>query len=735
MKIDNNEKVELLAPAGNYESFLGAINAGADAVYLAGNQFGARAYAGNFSTDELMKALEYAHLLGKKIYLTLNTLIKQNEWSGIDDFLLPFYENGLDGIIIQDLGVITHIREQFPYLPIHVSTQVSAANIYAINQLQRLGAVRIVPARELTLPEIKEIHSTNSIELETFIHGAICYSYSGQCLFSSILGGRSGNRGRCAQPCRLPYHTDKKDAYYLSMKDMCTIEILPELIQAGISSFKIEGRMKSPEYAAGVTAIYRKYIDLYMENTQKPWKVAREDIDFLNKMYIRKEINTGYYERRNGMNMITLDDPSYLPLDDRLCESVRSKYLGTEKEQKLKVGIYVRCKINQPIQCILTMMNQKETDTDITRAETCGVIVQAAQNAPVSEEMLKKQICKMGNTPFVAEHVEVELEQNCFVLMKEINELRREAVKRLEQTLLQSYRREQDNSSIVPKNEINKDDTTDTTSIPSNKNLIYTEVTTVEQLKLCISYSEIKRIYIDYDLYLSHKEEIEKLMIKSNVEGEIYLSLPHILRQDRIYQFQKLMDDSIKTEWISGYLVRDLGEAEYIRKQNSDKLVITDANLYAFNREAANTIMNSISEEYTIPYELNKGEMTDLPRKNAEFIVYSHIPLMVSANCVKKTDGKCDHHSGYISMTDRQSHTMQVKTYCRDCYNIIYNSIPMSLHGKMQDIKKRGYHALRIQLLNEDDVQAEHILRAFLYNEPLDDEKEYTNGHYNRGVQ
>ena len=267
-------KVELLAPAGNKEAFLGAIHAGADAVYLAGNKYGARAYADNFSEEELLFCIRYAHIWGKKVYMTVNTLLKEWELSDLYDYLLPYYEAGLDACIVQDLGVFQYIKEHFPSLEIHVSTQMTITGAYGAAFLKELGATRLVPARELSLEEIRHIKKQTGLEVETFIHGAMCYCYSGQCLFSSILGGRSVNRGRCAQPCRLPYTVTagtvrREECYPLSLKDMCTIEHIPELIEAGIDSFKIEGRMKKPEYTAGVTDVYRRCMDRYYEMRER----------------------------------------------------------------------------------------------------------------------------------------------------------------------------------------------------------------------------------------------------------------------------------------------------------------------------------------------------------------------------------------------------------------------------------------------------------------------------------
>jgi len=270
------EKVELLSPAGSYEGLVGAIRAGADAIYLGGARFSARAYAINFDKESLLKGLDLAHLFKRRVYLTLNTLIKEKELYDLYYYLKPLYEAGLDAVIVQDFGIIKWLKENFPAMPIHASTQMNVTHTYGAEFLRKNGITRIIPARELSLAELKQIRKDVDIELETFIHGAMCYSYSGRCLFSSVFGGRSGNRGRCAQPCRLPYARDgvrhpenhsnfpyaKKTAaktfYPFSLKDMCTIDILPDLIEAGISTFKIEGRMKRPEYTAGVTSIYRK---------------------------------------------------------------------------------------------------------------------------------------------------------------------------------------------------------------------------------------------------------------------------------------------------------------------------------------------------------------------------------------------------------------------------------------------------------------------------------------------
>ena len=279
--MEGKRKWELLAPAGSYESMTAAFAAGADAVYIGGSRFGARAYADNLDQDRMCQAIDYAHLHGRRIYMTVNTLFKEQELKELYPYLLPFAVQGLDGVIVQDLGAMALIRECFPDLAVHASTQMTITGAYGARRLKELGAKRIVTARELSLEEIRFIHRQTGMEIECFIHGALCYCYSGQCLMSSLIGGRSGNRGRCAQPCRLPYEVKRRgktvnpkdERLVLNLKDLCTLDQLPDILEAGVYSLKIEGRMKSPRYTAGVVSIYRKYLDAYGERGRKGYRV------------------------------------------------------------------------------------------------------------------------------------------------------------------------------------------------------------------------------------------------------------------------------------------------------------------------------------------------------------------------------------------------------------------------------------------------------------------------------
>ena len=321
------DRVEILAPAGSMECLKAAIAAGADAVYTGGALFGARAYAHNLTEEELLEAIDYVHLHGRRLYLTVNTLIKDREMEKqMYDYLLPYYRQGLDAVIVQDIGLFRFSRKHFPDLPIHASTQMTLTGVDGAKFLEKEGAQRIVTSRELSMAEVKKIADETELEIESFVHGALCYCYSGQCLFSSFIGGRSGNRGQCAQPCRLLYRTPeaKRPQYLLSLKDICTLELIPEMIESGIYSFKIEGRMKKPEYAAAVAFQYRKYADLYLKYYEecpagedpaayamKKYRVCEEDRQMLLDLYNRGGFHTGYYHTQNGREMVSLNRPNH----------------------------------------------------------------------------------------------------------------------------------------------------------------------------------------------------------------------------------------------------------------------------------------------------------------------------------------------------------------------------------------------------------------------------------------
>ena len=424
------KKPELLSPAGNMACLEAALSAGCDAVYAGADRFGARAYAGNFTSDEFMQAIDRMHLFGKKVYLTLNTLIKPDEFRQLHDFVRPFYEAGLDGVIVQDIGVIAMLLADFPGMEVHASTQMSISSVFGARLLKEMGVSRIVPSRELSLDEIRDIITETGIETECFIHGAMCYSYSGLCLMSSFLGGRSGNRGRCAGPCRQPYSAGRMNGkYLLSMKDMCTIDILDELIRAGIASFKIEGRMKSPEYVYGVTEIYRRAIDKITTDPDKRYVSDSADRDRLVELYSRGGISGGYYHRHNGLALITVEKGSY-------------KREDTARYESEKPGIALTARFIAFAECETELiLKPAEKEDDSCAVSVKGDMAERADKRPMSEPDFRKQLMKTGDSDFYFEKIDIETDGASFVRIASVNELRRRALDMMKEKLLHGYKR------------------------------------------------------------------------------------------------------------------------------------------------------------------------------------------------------------------------------------------------------------------------------------------------------
>lgn len=757
-KEKQDKRTELLAPAGNYESFLGAIHAGADAVYLAGERFGARAYADNFSTEELCRAIRYAHLYDRRVYLTLNTLVKESEFAAISMYLKPFYEEGLDGIIVQDMGVLSYVRREFPELPIHISTQAMVTGPAGARFLKEQGAVRIVPARELSLSEIRQIKEETGLELETFIHGAMCYCYSGQCLFSSIAGGRSGNRGRCAQPCRLPYQLDgngraclPRDSYPLSLKDLCTIQDLPALLAAGIDSFKIEGRMKKPEYAAGVTAIYRKYMDLWYEHPENEFHVQEADWKKLSSLYIRSDVQNGYYFRQNGAEMITISSPAYSGSDERVLEEIRTKYLIPE--EKIGISAYLTCKVGEPL-CL--MLSIPDSDCCI-RAE--GPLVERAAKLPVEEAVLREKISRFGNTFFEVQECRIESDSDCFVPVKALNELRRQAAEQLEDAILK-----QKKDTIQNHGQGIKAEDGHTRKMPvSLKGGFSVLVSTAEQLQECIVRADsIDRVYVESTLFtnygkLTNHERLinhEKLinfetpldeaflvqlyrLKEKNAALQLFVALPFVLRAKDGMYFTRLRE-KLQAVPIDGWLIRNVEELGEFGTDAYGMLAL-DAGLYCFNREAVE-FYKSFADTLCLPYELNHAEKKQLMSLNKEIsyeqVIYGRIPMMITANCIAKTAGRCSGKEKQFFLTDRYKHKFPVRTVCSHCYNIIWNCLPLSLHRNFSDYQNC---LKRLQFTTESGAEAGQLLDYFLGSKrntgipfPI---KEYTAGHERRGVE
>lgn len=737
-------QVELLAPAGNKEAFLGAIHAGADAVYLAGNQYGARAYADNFTTEELLFCIRYAHLFGRRVYLTVNTLIKETELAALYEYVVPFYEAGLDACIVQDLGAFQCLKNWFPQMELHVSTQMTITGVYGARLLKELGATRIVPARELSLAEIRKMKEASGLEIEAFIHGAMCYCYSGQCLFSSILGGRSGNRGRCAQPCRLPYRVnigkgDSKECYPLSLKDMCTIEHLEALMEAGIDSFKIEGRMKKPEYAAGVTAIYRKYIDLKKKNPDRKLSFHKGDLEQLSRLYIRSERQEGYYFKQNSADMVTLDSPAYSGSEDALLQEIHQKYI--ERKPCKKTAIYASLICGEKV--TVTMLHENLSVT------VEGDVAERAQKLPLSLESIEKQLGKLGDTIFEAEIIEVYTDGESFYPLKALNELRRRAVQKLEDLLIESYglpnhrslekaeteegaceedRKKASSRSSLQKGALSSDNMRDWTVVLSTKAQVKAFADYLRTGALWFSH-----IYLESELLLNTAETGSLLS-----SGRLYIALPYCMRDKDTERLEQLLEYA-KTHPIQGFLVRNLEEYAYLKEQNYEGEIHGDGSLYIWNREAMHFWQDRLSG-ISCPLELNRREWQRLfEGQTFEKLIFGRIPMMVTANCIVKTTDKC-HHGKETTMgtlTDRYKKQFPVAVSCAYCMNIIYNSVPLSLHKEVAE--GRAQYTKRLLFTIENEQETREILVFFEKTArkelPVPPFGEYTTAHEKRGVE
>ena len=732
--------IELLAPAGSYEALEAAFRAGADAVYLGGQKFGARAYAENLDRDQMIQAIETTHLHGKKLYLTVNTLLKNKEMEReLYDYLVPYYEAGLDAVIVQDLGVLTFIKTYFPDIHIHASTQMTITGPESARLLKEAGASRVVTARELSLEEIRKIYQETHMEIESFVHGALCYCYSGQCLMSSLFGGRSGNRGRCAQPCRLPYQVyregkqlnDAKTGYPLSPKDMCTVGILPQILEAGVHSLKIEGRMKKPEYTAGVVEIYRKYLDRYLEGEKNPI-VSKEDYQILLDIYNRDGFHESYYNQRNGRQMMALrnekkslsGEEKKKARNEKLFEEIRKKYLSEKKQEKIKgtLSLFPDCP------AIL------EIEYGSVQVMAQGEMVQTAANRPLEEDRIRKQMMKTGETEFVFDTLDIFMGERIFLPVQQLNELRRQGIELLENAILQPLKRKAlpRSSEVTQRKEEGR-------KLPG----MSASVVNCQQLKAVLEVPGIERIYADcgmfpvdtfYDSVLKVVKDGEKR------QKECYLMLPHMVR-DRELKARKESFHRLVENGLCGFVVRNMESYGILKQMGLEKKAILDFNLYTMNDESQKFWKNQGILWNTIPLELNGKELRFRDNRSSEMMVYGYIPLMISVQCLQKNLAHCNKQCAVLTVKDRYQKEFHAVCNCEFCYNTIYNSLPLSLLGDADQIRKLETGGYRLSFTLENEEETKRIAREFVavYCEGREPKQDFlgetTRGHFGRGVE
>ncbi len=756
--MNRTDKVELLAPCGSYDCVRAAVSAGADAVYLSGTSFGARAYAKNFSDEELIDTIGFAHLYGVKVYLTVNTLMKNKEIDSLFSYILPLYEAGLDAVIVQDIGVFDYLHKNFPDLDIHISTQVSTSGRYGASFFKEHGAKRIVTARELSLDEIKDIHDNVDIEIESFVHGALCYCYSGQCLLSSFIGGRSGNRGRCAQACRLLYLKEGKKDYLLSLKDMCTLSILPEILDAGVYSLKIEGRMKNAEYVAGVVSIYRKYVDMYLED-RVHYHVDDEDVIKLMDLFNRGGFCEGYYKDNYPKDMLTHKKPNhegvavatcvnrlkneitvkaFLPINKGDVVEYGDKYDHTFSESKkkgdiikLKVTRECRCKAGDKIYRIRNNSLYEELDKDYISAvkkldisfklkaivgevleltADClgysvvisGDTVERAESAPVSASRVETQLSKLGDTPYKLVSCDIDISEDAFISMGVLNSLRRSVITLLEEKMKNSMNRES-----VEQRYVMRRNASDSAALADMGQVRYSVLfENGTDYMASLSETLVTRIYLE-DPTIS-----DDSLAKLRETKEVYYAFPVV--------FRKSFMDSLGEKDLSrfdGFLIRSMEEYAYIKASESlkDKAVICDATIPCFN-DYTKLFLRSLGLSTTASYELCREELLDKIMDD-EMVVYGHIPMMVSARPIGEAI------SGDI--TDRKNETYHYVNDFAHNQNRIYSARPLY-------VRESGFLRQRIVMTAHETMSLRMILDCLQTGKSTD--RACTYGHYIKGV-
>ncbi|MEG2441232.1 MAG: DUF3656 domain-containing protein [Acetivibrio sp.] len=785
-------KVEILAPAGSFESMKAAVNASCDGVYIGGGRFGARAFADNPKEQEMLEAIDYVHLHGKKLYMTVNTLLKEKELEELYGYMKPYYEQGLDAAIVQDIGAAKILHDNFPKLPLHASTQMTLTTEYPASILKSLGITRVVPARELSIKEIAKMRENTDLEIECFVHGALCYCYSGQCLLSSIIGGRSGNRGRCAQPCRMEYTLEEsgKKQYLLSPKDICTLDNIPELIDAGIHSFKIEGRMKRPEYSALCTYLYGKYTDAYLEKGREDYikflydhnAEFEQDKRALADVYNRGGFSGGYYHQYHGKTMMSMKRPGhygvlvgkvieckdnkakiklsqeihgqdvlefrgknqeanydytvgtmgkigsevwanykkgskiqqgdqvYRTKNQKLMEEIQEKFI--KKDKKIEISGSFFCKTGEPFR--LQLFCGK------VQIQTEGAMVEKAKNRPLEKNKLIEAIGKVGETHFAFISLEGEVSEDAFLPMGEIKQIRRKALSILEGEMGKEYKRKTpEKIEIYQKENKNREDTPE----DKIKNIkIQVLVQTREQFELAEKVPEVSRIYAP--IHLLNEKRSDK---------EYYLVMPYIFREDTWNQYRK----SPLGE--SGYLIRNFEEAAFLKNNFWNEKKILDTNMYTFNSMAKKFWLEKGMDEFTIPLELNQKEIEQRGTKKDVLLVYGHLPLMISTQCIVDNCDICKKRQKIQKISDRKGKEYVVLNDCKNCYNILYEGDRYSLYEEKERILELEIENIRLDFLWESEEEMQRILKTFIerfcYDKEISIKETGTKGHFRRGVE
>lgn len=798
----NTTEVELLAPAGSVETLKAVIEAGADAVYIGGTRFGARAYADNPEEDELLSALDYAHLRGVKVYLTVNTILTDREMSELYDYLNPYYQAGLDAVIVQDFGVLSFLRSHFPKMPVHISTQMTVTDAEAAELFDE-GVTRIVPARELTLAEIAGMMENTNKELEIFVHGALCYCYSGQCLLSSLIGGRSGNRGRCAQPCRKQYRYEEGgrsfDGYLLSPKDQCLLPKLHELLALGVHSLKIEGRMKSTAYAAGVTAVYRKWIDRYYalgdrsyrEYLKTHWAEMTSDLETLADLYNRGGFSGGYVFDEKGPGMMAKDRPNHTGTP-----------VGTATVKREGTKLTAIPAFTKPIGPgeVLELRTEDEryvlgewtTPKDMTGYRISAIPVLWKREYGPMPAKLRVNIFRMRKEPLLTALTEQYEKSRKPVLLT--GSFTAKAGEKMELTLtgvqsgvsvtfygpvpekaqkegtdeqtireklsrtggsgygIQSLTVSIEEGLFLPASVLNnlrrdgialyEENVTAGFRRPAGTRPDETAAEeTVEPDRTVISVMKAEQLRaavaakIEADFYIDMEGEYENCL-RELKNRKAYLLLPRTLKGGK--RAKALLEaERIMSDYRpAGVVVRHPDQIPWVVKNGF--VWEADRTLYCENSTAVEYLIGKGAAAVTLAEELRKTELPN--RKGTLLTVYGRSLAMVSEQCPRRTTGLCPETAakggGYLN--DAEGETFPVVPVCRFCHSLLYHSRVFSLFPRWNEVEGCNVSGYRIDLTLESADETEAVLRDYSLvrnGGDVPQSADTTRGSWVRGVE
>ncbi len=784
------KKVELLSPVGDFECLVAAVQNGADAVYFGANKFNARINGTNFSNDDLKRAIEYAKLRNVKTYLTLNTLIKNNEFEESVELLKYAYECGIDAIIMQDLGLAKYAIENFPDLEIHASTQMTAHNVDGVKKLKEIGFKRVVLSRELNLKEIKKIYDETGMDLEMFIHGALCISYSGQCLMSSIIGQRSGNRGKCAGTCRLPYELINKEdnqtvdkGYLLSSKDVCTLDIIPEIIKSGAMSFKIEGRMKIPEYVGVVTSIYRKYIDLALSGNE--YKVDEEDRKKLMQVFNRGGFSTGFINGKLGKNMMYTKRPNHMGvfLGKVMSYNPNRGYIKVKLEEEIDLGDSIRINESSCKTSELMKNNNNIKTAQVGEVVTLGRIkgkisvgdlvyktvsqkLENQINQSSSKENVKRKVfakidIEIGK-PVNFEIIDIQTKKSFKVTGNIVEAAQKQGTEaeRIKEQIgktggtifdIENIQMNIEQKAFVPIKEINELRRKALEGLGEIlKELIGRNPKSVQIKELDIkekqektkvalllnlikedynykNLAQVDRIYLPIsEIILTKKQEkIKEITTVANT----FLYMPNIIRDEHRQIIYKKVEELVNNYKIKGFVVSNLSQIEELKKYNLE--IIGNYTLNAFNNRTVKELEELDFSTVTISPELNEEEIKNIKTNlNKEFIVYGRTPLMTSEYCTigtfKNCSGMCT--KGKYVLKDRMNFEFPIYTNRINCNTTIYNSKTTSIMWKNLDV-----NSIRIDILEENIEEINEIIEIHKNNQRLEGQN-YTNGNLKKEI-